>query len=222
MTRTYDRTHREAQARQTRAAIVEAALALVGEDEDGQLTFARVAERAGVSEPTVYRNFPNREALIAALSEHVTERFRGPRMPDEADDLPAATIAVAEYFAENPQMLRASLRSGATREIREHGRKGRTARLRDLLAAPTEHLEKKDADAVKAVLATLVRGETWLELTERHQVDGERAGFALAWTVRALLEALRRDRTKGVRTLTDEKLRARAARFRGNDEGRMK
>ncbi len=220
MTRTYDRTHREAQARQTRAAILEAALALVGDDDDGQLTFARVAERAGVSEPTVYRNFPNREALIAALSEHVTERLRGPRVPDEPDELPAAAIAVSQLFAENPQLLRAAVRNRAVHEIREHGRKGRAARMRELLTEPTAHLEKKDAEAIKALFTVVLRGDTWLELTDRHRVDAERAGFAIAWGVRAMLEALRRDRTKGVRTLADEKLRARATRLRDPKNGR--
>lgn len=220
MTRNYDRTHREAQAQATRQAILEAAFGLVGDDVDAQLSFARVAERAGVSEPTVYRNFPNREALVAALSAHISERFRGPRMPDEVDELPAAAIATAQYFAENPQMLRAALRSSGAQEIREHGRKGRSAQLRELLTGPTEHLEKKDAEAVRAVIMTLVRGETWVELADRHHIDTDRAGFAMAWAIRALLDTLRRDRNKGVRTLTDEKLRARAMRLREKKNGR--
>jgi hypothetical protein len=57
-------------------------------------------------------------------------------------------------------------------------------------------------------------------MTDRHHVESERAGFAVAWAVRALLEAQRRDRKKGVSTLNDENLRARAMRLREKKNGR--
>lgn len=216
MVRPYDRTHREAQAQQTRTAILDAAMTLMG--SDGALSFARIAETAGVSEPTVYRNFANREALVAALSDHVAAKFRGPSLPAEVKDLPATAVATASYFAENPEMLRAAMRSGAEREVREHGRKSRTGRLRELLDEPTSHLDERDADAIKALFQTLVRAETWVEMTDRHHVESSRAGFAMAWAIDALLAGLRRDRLKGRKTITDEKLQKRAATLR--EQGR--
>ncbi len=218
MVRTYDRTLREAQAQQTRTLILDAAVALVGSHGDEPLSFARVAERAGVSEPTVYRNFPNREALVAAIAARVSEQFRGPTFPDDPEDLPAGAVATAQYFQENPEMLRAALRSGASREVREHGRKRRVDRMRALLEEPAAHLEKKDADAIKALFLTLMRAESWFEMTDVHGIDPERAGFAMAWAVRAMLSALRREKKNGARTIVDEKLRARAERLR--EQGR--
>jgi AcrR family transcriptional regulator len=220
MVRTYDKTLREAQAQQTRQAILDAAVALIGTEGDAPLSFGRVAEKAGVSEPTVYRNFPNREALIAAISAHVSERFRGPAFPTEADALPAAAVATAQYFSEHPEMLRAALRSGSSQEVREHGRRRRVEQMRKLLDEPTSHLERKDADAIRALFQTLIRAETWLEVTDRHDIDSERAGFAMAWAVRALLDALRRDQRRGVTTIIDEKTRVKAAQLRERTKGR--
>ena len=117
---------------------------------------------------------------------------------------------------------KAALRTGSlSQEVRAHGRKRRVAQLRELLGPRTAHLEKKDGEAMQAVFSTPVRAETWLDLTERCGIDSPRAGRAIAWAVRALLDKLERDAKRGVKTLasddwteTAEKLRGTARRER--------
>jgi AcrR family transcriptional regulator len=66
-TRTYDSTRRKEQARQTRAAILEAAGALFRERGYARTTVAAVAAAAGVSVETVYKAFGNKAQLIKGV-----------------------------------------------------------------------------------------------------------------------------------------------------------
>ncbi len=60
-------------AERTRRALVEALLALL---DEGRLrpTAAEIAERAGVSERSVFQHFPDREALLEAVAREQYER----------------------------------------------------------------------------------------------------------------------------------------------------
>src|SRR6185295_8720987 len=53
----------------TRAALLEAARALVREEGYERTTLARVAERAGMTTGAIYGNFRNRDELFVALGE---------------------------------------------------------------------------------------------------------------------------------------------------------
>ncbi|POF30484.1 TetR/AcrR family transcriptional regulator [Roseibium marinum] len=64
---------RQERARVTVDAIFEAAIQVLLSDGLPRLTTTRVAERAGVSVGTMYQYFPNKQALIYALSERYLE-----------------------------------------------------------------------------------------------------------------------------------------------------
>jgi AcrR family transcriptional regulator len=66
-TRTYDSTRRKEQARQTRAAILDAAGALFRERGYARTTVAAVAAAAGVSVETVYKAFGNKAQLLKGV-----------------------------------------------------------------------------------------------------------------------------------------------------------
>src|SRR3954467_15640388 len=55
---------------QTRLRITESAVALHEEVGPAQTSITAIAERAGVRRSTVYRHFPDEEALFAACSSH--------------------------------------------------------------------------------------------------------------------------------------------------------
>ena len=61
---------RTTQLHETRGRIARAVLEVLGRDGAAHLSFPSVAEQAGVSLRTVYRHFPNKEALLAAGLEH--------------------------------------------------------------------------------------------------------------------------------------------------------
>lgn len=83
------RDGRTVRAERTRHALVEALLALLNE---GRLrpTAAEIAERAGVSERSVFQHFPDREALLEAVAREQYERVMPTIRPVDASlSLPA-------------------------------------------------------------------------------------------------------------------------------------
>jgi AcrR family transcriptional regulator len=58
----------------TRQRIVEATVALHGTVGPAETTIAAIAERAGVTRQTVYRHFPDEDALFATCSSHWLSR----------------------------------------------------------------------------------------------------------------------------------------------------
>lgn len=68
--RRYRKRRRAEQEDATRRRITEAAVDLHGSVGPAKTTVSAVAERAGVQRATVYRHFPDEEALFAACSSH--------------------------------------------------------------------------------------------------------------------------------------------------------
>src|SRR4051812_27075223 len=76
-------------------AIIDATLALLA--EEGGVTgvsIEAVAARAGVGKTTIYRRWPNKEALIIDALADLKEPFPAPRGESARDDL----IAIARAF----------------------------------------------------------------------------------------------------------------------------
>ncbi len=68
--RPYRKTRRAELEEQTRRRITESTVALHEELGPARTSISAVAERAGVRRSTVYRHFPDEEALFAACSSH--------------------------------------------------------------------------------------------------------------------------------------------------------
>ena len=102
MQRAYRKRLRAEQEAQTRTRIAEAAMKLHGTIGPAQTTISAVAERAGVQRATVYRHFPDEEALFGACSAHWLSLHPPPdpapwaevRNPDER-----LRTALAEIYA---------------------------------------------------------------------------------------------------------------------------
>src|SRR5437870_720836 len=141
--RAYDNALRREQAGLTWRRILEAVRDLLIESPTA-FSIPAIAARAGVSEPTVSRHFPNRDALFDAASEVVSAHLGAPPLPLEADDLPIVAMAVAQYFANNASWLRAAINEPALRGFRMSGRRRRLDRLRTILEPRLAHLEPRD------------------------------------------------------------------------------
>ncbi|MEU3984067.1 helix-turn-helix domain-containing protein [Streptomyces sp. NPDC026672] len=89
-----------------KAALVDAALALIAEGGVGAVSIAEVARRAGVSSGAPYRHFPNRQTLLAAtattVARRLTRRLRAAESEAAGDGrardpIEASAAAAAEY-----------------------------------------------------------------------------------------------------------------------------
>lgn len=70
-TRTYELKRRAERQEETRQRIVEAAVELHTTVGPSQASVTAIADRAGVTRPTVYAHFPDARSLFAACSGHV-------------------------------------------------------------------------------------------------------------------------------------------------------
>ncbi len=96
---------------QTRRRIVEAAVELHGSVGPANTTVAAIAERAGVTRLTVYRHFPDDDAMFAACTAHWAAQQS---MPDleawlaESDPVERLRVALSDlyrFYAEAEPML---------------------------------------------------------------------------------------------------------------------
>jgi AcrR family transcriptional regulator len=109
--RKYTKRRRAEQEEETRQRITEAAVALHGSVGPARTTISAVAEKAGVQRATVYRYFPDDEALFAACSGHWAARNPSPdpapwaAITDPAARLRRALDELYAYYRRNEGML---------------------------------------------------------------------------------------------------------------------
>ncbi len=95
-----------------RRALVEAALALVSEEQDWGFSLREVARRAGVSHNAPYNHFAEKRDLLGAVAAVGFERLRDQMLAAsaKATAADAALLAVAQAYAglaiENPALFR--------------------------------------------------------------------------------------------------------------------
>ncbi len=111
----------------SRAAAIQAALAIIARDGPGRLTLDAIARESGISKGGVMHHFRTKEAVVKALLEHLTERFGqftkaylaeiGPDRPSAFLEAQIATLresiatphsaffAILGAVAENPDLL---------------------------------------------------------------------------------------------------------------------
>ena len=88
--------HRRAVAQRNVEAILDAAEALL--EEAAQTSFAAIATRAGVSRPTVYAHYANRDLLLEAVVERSVARASA-AFDDATAGAPSATEALQRAVA---------------------------------------------------------------------------------------------------------------------------
>jgi AcrR family transcriptional regulator len=114
--RPYTKTRRAELEQQTRERITEAAVELHGSLGPARTTIRAIAQRADVQRATVYRHFPDEEALFAACSAHWRAQNEPPDLAAWAAIRdPAARLAVAlselyAWYARTRRMLELLIR----------------------------------------------------------------------------------------------------------------
>ena len=115
-TRRYRKRLRAEQERRTREAITEAAVKLHGTVGPARTTVSGVAEEAGVQRATVYRHFPDEEALFQACSSHYASLHPPPdpsawaEIGDPGRRLDGALSALYRWWEETEDMMSLVLR----------------------------------------------------------------------------------------------------------------
>src|SRR5262245_35187207 len=118
--RLYDNSHRAAQAAQTRELILDALVQVMARGV-ADLSMPAVAREAGVSLRTVYRYFPTKRDLLAAMDTHFEKRM-GYSLAPYPRDLDELAANIRQYFRALDGMdatIRAAWSNRFTDEVRE-------------------------------------------------------------------------------------------------------
>jgi len=213
-TRTYNSRLRQEQAEATRERIVGAMADILA--EDGRIEAATnraVAQRAGVTEVTVYRHFPSRELLLRGLWEHLNRR-NGANigMPESEAEILEKVGPLFATFDAAPAHITAAITTEHGREMRGSLDELRRAAFLDALAEATDGLSPGDRAKAAGVIQLLYSAYAWLSLREQWNVQGQDAADAVGWAIETLLADLRargsapiKPGAAGVRTQEDSR-----------------
>jgi AcrR family transcriptional regulator len=198
--RAYTSSLREQQAGQTREKILATVAGLLREGEMEDLSYNLVAERSGVSVPTIYRYFPSRKALLDGMDRWLARELKRPPLPKDLDELMAFTPDFFRYYDEAKDLLNAARVSALLREANKPGQKERDRVFAEMFAPYTKGLPGERADAVHALVRILYSFDSFLLMQERFGVGPAQAAETVIWATKALLSALEKEGGKPART----------------------
>jgi TetR/AcrR family transcriptional regulator of autoinduction and epiphytic fitness len=196
---TGQRDGRTVRAERTRQALVDALLSLLDEDHLTP-TAAEIAERAGVSERSVFQHFPDREALFESVARQQYDRVMPTLRPIDAS-LPLAE-RIEEFTRQRShlyELIRGVRRAALLIEHESPAAAAWLTTARRAKAAETERVFLPELDALPADLreprrAALIAACAWpaWDSWRTHQRLGvSRARAAMAAAIEALLSVQR-------------------------------
>lgn len=186
--RLYDNSHRAAQAAQTRELILDALVRVMARGV-ADLSMPAVARESGVSLRTVYRHFPTKRDLLAAMDTHF-ERRMGYSLTPYPRDLDELAANIRRYFRALDDMdatTRAAWSNQITSEVRDAA--GLPAKLQ-ALATALEPLAGALGDRERAhlfnIVATLFSRYTLQRLQDDLGITAEEAAESVVWAIQTL------------------------------------
>jgi AcrR family transcriptional regulator len=179
---------RAEQVDQTRQRIVEAAVHLHGTVGPAATTIAGIAEQAGVTRLTVYRHFPDEEALYLACSSHWMAQQVPPdpdawaQITDPAERLRAGLADLYRYYRQGAAMLTQTYRDkAALPESLQRAVEGIDRHYRDVLLEPlTSSCTRARRRRLRALVGHAVSFWTWRSLCLEHGLSDREAVEAMA------------------------------------------
>ncbi|MCA9647811.1 MAG: TetR/AcrR family transcriptional regulator [Polyangiaceae bacterium] len=193
--RAYKSPLREAQAEATRERVVEAAIRLIAKDPT-TFTIPGVAKSAGVSQPTVYRLFPDKESLTDAAREAVRKRAGVDPSPSiGSEDLIKRQIHSILRMSKEPPEVLGALGPLNSAQLSDAGLQERhayiaTALREELRGVPTL-TRRRVIHIINMLYSSSGAGLLW-----RYHLMNEEGADSFAWLCRALIEAAQREGKK--------------------------
>jgi AcrR family transcriptional regulator len=178
---------REIYREETRTRILEAAVAELGVHELESLTMAGVASRAGVTERTVFRHYPSRDALISAIWPRIQARVHSPGFPRTAAAMIDTPPRLFPEFDKEERLIRASAFSAAGREVRRASNAERQEAARACVRDAFPDIREPELTRLAAVVQLIDSAYGWAVMKEYWGLDGAEAGLAASQALAVLL-----------------------------------
>lgn len=189
------RDGRTVRAERTRQALVDALLGLL---DSGVLspTAAAIAERAGVSERSLFQHFPDREALFEAVARQQYERVMPTLRPVDASLTLAERIdQFTRQRARLYELIGGVRRAALLIEHESPAVAGWLTTARRAKAAEAERVFRRELEAIppdereplRAALVAVCAWTAWDSWRTHQRLGVSRARAAMAAAIRALL-----------------------------------
>jgi AcrR family transcriptional regulator len=187
-TRTYRSQLRAEHAEETRARILDA----TGRVMAGGLAFVsipQVAREAGVSIPTVYRHFPTKHDLLAAVYPHAVRQAGLDELviPRSMDELRAGLPAYFKRTDSFGDLARAAMASPASDEVRRLNMPDRVALFRRLADSLEPSPSRKDRDRIARLLVVLTASSALRLWRDQLGSSVEEAADDVDWAICAVI-----------------------------------
>jgi len=156
------------------------------------ITFKAVAEGAGVTEMTVYRHFPTRDALLQGLWLHLNDQMAPDLgMPESVAALFGQHEKLFSGFDRIAPQIVASISTQQGREMRAALNAQRRKAFLAIVEEVAPNLGAPRKAEAAAVLQLLHSAYAWDSLREQWGLEGKAAGRATKWALEVLLQQLR-------------------------------
>jgi AcrR family transcriptional regulator len=182
---------RQQQAKQLRAAVLEAVIAKLESTAPDEVSMAEIAQSAGISLRTLYRYFPDRASLLQSAGEHLYASLGVPVEIAEPEDIASSFTEAARRLAARPRLARALVRTGSGRVARSAMRSQRVKAIRAALEPATAGLEADLARRATALITHLCSVASWVSVADESGLSDADAQAAISWGIDALIQTLR-------------------------------
>jgi len=179
---------REAQRAVTEQRIIEALATLIDQEHPLEISMTAVARQAGVSEPTLYRHFPTKRDLFAALAGYQFRTVAAGLAPASPDDLADAVRTVYQRSADMENVIRWTLAATDPQRIPRPNVQARLAMLRTALGSPADGGENDTQFLLRTTLL-LTSPMAWLYWKDYLGLDPADAAATAGWAIKALTRA---------------------------------
>ena len=174
-----------------RAALVRAAIELLEESGEAELSLRAVARRTGVSPAAPYRHYADREALVSAVAavgygELAARLAAAHPSPSTPEQLASVAIAYVQFALERPALFRIMFSEPCDRDNDE--RVAATAAVSHYVRAIVERIfPQAEAEALTTAVWALVHGLAVLHLDGKLDAS---APSVVAERIAAAIDAL--------------------------------
>jgi AcrR family transcriptional regulator len=190
--RRYDNKLRRERAETTRTRILDAVAEQLADKSLAKLSVARIAERAGVSEPTVYRHFANRAELWKAFHVHIRNSVAMEWEPKTIEDMLDGIDERFDKFDALAPYVVAGFNAPVGREYRKFARAAREEMSQPLLDELTDGLDDTEARHAAVMVRYLCSSLAWKTLREDHGFDGRESAGAVRFALKAIVAEVTR------------------------------
>lgn len=179
---------RAAMADETRTRILDACVVILARGV-AELSIPAVAREAGVSVPTVYRNFPDKKTLLHETALHLRDIRKHATTPNSVDEIPDLVRQQFLHYSSINETVRAALASELVldvyRESADYHR--RVASVAALLEPVMADLTPHEREHAALMVAVLCSSATCRAFRDVAGTSPEQAAETVSWTISRLL-----------------------------------